>query len=62
MSVTLTALPAAAPARRRLVPVRLLRRLMVPGAIIALWYALTVHGYFDAQTMPTPYAVAVSFW
>ncbi len=62
MSVSLTALPATGTMRRRFVPVRLLRQLMVPGAIIALWYALTVHGYFDAQTMPTPQAVGLSFW
>jgi sulfonate transport system permease protein len=62
MSVSLTAFPAAAGPRRRFVPVRLLRRLMVPAAIIALWYGLTAYGYVDAQTLPTPQAVAVSFW
>jgi len=65
MSVSLTSLSASpkhAPARRRIIPATLLRRLMVPAAIVALWYGVTVHGYFDAQTMPTPYAVAVSFW
>ena len=62
MSVSLTALPAAAPARRRFIPATLLRRLVVPAGIIALWYALTAGGYFDPQTMPSPLAVAQSFW
>lgn len=62
MSVSLAALPAAARPPRRLIPATLLRRLAVPAAIIALWYALTARGYFDPQTMPSPLAVAESFW
>jgi sulfonate transport system permease protein len=63
MSLALTATPAAArPRPRRLVPLVLLRRLAVPAAIIALWYALTANGYVSPQTMPSPMAVAQSFW
>lgn len=63
MSLSLTALPAAARPRLRLAaPVVLLRRLAVPAGIIALWYALTASGYFSPQTMPSPWAVGISFW
>lgn len=62
MSATLTAMPAAARRPHRLIPATLLRRLAVPLAIVALWYALTANGYFSPQTMPSPAAVAQSFW
>jgi len=58
-----SALPAAANLRRgRLIPATLLRRLAVPLAIIAAWYAITAYGYVDSQTMPAPQAVVQSFW
>lgn len=64
MSVSLsTFLPATAAHRRgRFIPATLLRRIAVPLAIIAVWYGLTAYGYVDPQTMPTPLAVAQSFW
>lgn len=61
MSTSLLTLSPAA-TRRRIIPATLLRRIAVPAAIIALWYGLTANGYFSPQTMPTPLAVAQSFW
>jgi sulfonate transport system permease protein len=61
MSIALTA-PAAARKSRSLIPATLLRRLVVPAALIALWYGLTASGSVSPQTMPAPAAVAQSFW
>jgi sulfonate transport system permease protein len=61
--VSASALPAAVNrSGGRFIPATLLRRLAVPFAIIAVWYGITAYGYVDSQTMPTPQAVAESFW
>ena len=59
------ALPAlAAPSRwlswRRIE--RGFRRAYVPLAIVAIWEALSAAGLVTAQTLPSPGAVAASFW
>ena len=59
------ALPALAAPTQRLSWRRIergLRRAYVPLAIIALWEALSAAGVVAAQTLPSPGAVAASFW
>lgn len=61
-TATTTPVPAALRQWQRFIPATLLRRAAVPLSIIAAWYWLTAYGYVDSQTMPTPLAVAQSFW
>ena len=59
------ALPALAAPTQRLSWRRIergLRRAYVPLTIIALWEALSAAGVVAAQTLPSPGAVAASFW
>ncbi|MDR3505148.1 MAG: ABC transporter permease subunit [Acidocella sp.] len=63
MSVSLDATLRPLPFRLgSLLPATLLRRAMVPAAIVALWQWLTASGLVDPHTMPAPAAVAESFW
>jgi sulfonate transport system permease protein len=62
MSLSLS-LPGAVPLRlTRFIPATLLRRALVPAALLALWQGLTACGALDPQTMPSPAATAESFW
>lgn len=61
MSISLLNVAPAVP-RLRHFQSAWLRRVAVPLGIVALWYGFTAEGYFSPQTMPTPLAVAHSFW
>lgn len=61
MSATISASPAAA-LRFRLLPAPLLRRLAVPLLILCAWQAVSSAHLLSATTMPSPAAVAISFW
>jgi sulfonate transport system permease protein len=62
MSLSLSA-PVTLPAPlSRFIPITLLRRAVVPVALLFIWQALTATGLVAPQIVPSPIAVAASFW
>jgi sulfonate transport system permease protein len=61
MSASLSASPAFS-ARPRFMAPALLRRVAVPLLILCVWQAVTAAHLVTASTMPSPGAVAASFW
>ena len=62
MSLSLSQPGAITLPLQRFLPVTLLRRALVPAALLAIWQGLTAYGALDPTTMPSPTAVAASFW
>src|SRR5271165_4208893 len=62
MSLSLSQPGAITLPLKRFLPVTLLRRALVPAALLAIWQGLTAYGALDPTTMPSPTAVAESFW
>ena len=62
MSLSLSQPGATILPLKRFLPVTLLRRALVPAALLAIWQGLTAYGAIDPTTMPSPTATAESLW